>query len=709
MAKNNNLSFSGVLIILWALYPESSLAISGSGNYTFELEENLSMATYNLNLNGRQKDLYFNSSTNFQINVQDKKPDFTNTQLTIYNKLYNLALFNLSYGISRLVEPNLNLFGVKFEMKKKAQTSTFFAGKSAGSQVMGIKTNTEYGSNTSYGLFLWAKENTQILGLDFSKPIHKFSNLQGECYLNNENQWGLLLKNLINYKKTTLRTEYSIINNVPNFNLFANYKTKRLNTEIEYSRTNQANLWKLKGDFKTDKFNAGGYISNKKDLSESLLYNGYVGYNLKVLKKITPSILYSHSYSHLSQLSTENIYDSLFLKTTYLESKYPLSISTNIGIEMEKQESPTSIKSEVTFEKGLQLRYEYYGFRPWANFNVTTGEDKINTSYQKQSNSISYGISKNISRKLNISYNCYQSEDKSQSSSGEKINNRINKFLTLDYKFPKLPLNLTTKIYWINDNKPTSFLSLTYQQNKKKDTMVKSQDEEIKYARYRPVKIGTQTPNIASLSKEFANQETLLHSGKVIIMVFKDTDFDSKFVKEKDEPIKGVRLNLDKTEVVTNEEGKALFLDIPAGTYTFAIDLSQVPIGFTSKTKIDPILQIKEGEDIYCDFPIVRTGKIMGTVFRDKNRNGIQDKGEDGEENILIYANDAPCYTSFTGGYKFNSVIPGIVRVKIDKKSLPDNFEITTKGCIEINLSPQQEIKNINFGIAEIEPEVEFE
>ncbi len=702
----------------YTLSPKSSSATYWEGDYTFILEgieKNLSKSIYNVNLNSRQKNLYFNSSTDLEINLKDKKPNITNNRLSIYNKLYNLELFNLSFEIGKLVEPNVDLYGAKFETIKKSETKTtnamFFAGKSTTSQIVGTKINTQYGSNTSYSLFLLnkkdVKENNQIIGMNFSKPIHKFSLLQGEYYLDNKDKWGLLLKNSIDYKKIILQTEYSIIDNVPAFELFSIYKTKTSNTELEYSIINQEILWKLNGIFETKNLRTGGGISTKKNKSslaqETLSYNGYAKYKWMFLEKITPSILYNHSYNHTSVLlESKNINDCISFGINYFDLKSRLSISTQIGVEKAKQQTKNSIKKELTFERSIGLRYEYREFKPWVNFKLRTTEDKMNTPYQKESNYISYGISRNITRNLTLSYNCYQTGYKSEASRERINNNRINKYLTLDYRLPKLPITLMTRLSWINNNKPTSFLSITYRNNNKKDTFVKYQDNEIKYTRERPIKFGTLTENIAYLSKEFPNQDELFHLGKIIIMIFKDN-------AEENVPIKGIKVKLNKTEIITNEDGKASFIDIPPGTYTFSIDLSEIPIGFTCKTKVEPIIKIKEGEDIYLNFPIVQTGKISGGVFIDKNRNGRWDEKEKGAGDILIYANDIPNYTSFSGKYKVQNIIPGIVKVKIELNSIPENFEVTTQNSVEVNLLPKQEIKNINFGIAEIEPEIEFE
>jgi len=710
--------FLGVLMMTTILYPKSSLAIYGEGNYTFTLEgleKDLTKASYNVNLYGKQENLYFNSSTDLALNLKDRKLDLTNSWLSIYNKLYNLELFNLSLGISQLVASNLNLYGAKLETMKKSQTkmtkAMFFAGKSSTSPVLGTKINTDYGSNTTHSLFLFNQENNPIVGVNFSKPIHKFSLLQGEYYLDNKNKWGLLLKDAINYKNNTLLTEYSILDKVGTFKLANIYKTKKLNSEVEYSTSNQNTLWRLKNDFKTERFTTGVAISERKTKNEfsslrnqTFSYSGYAGYYWKFLEKIVPSLIYGHSYNYMSVLSNKTISDSLSLEISYWDIKSQLSITSHIGIEKTKQQGLTSNKKEFTFNRGLGLRYVYHEFRPWVNLNVRTKEEKRENPSSNESTSLSYGISKNITRNLSLSYSCYQTGNQ-LASPDRKI---ANKQVCLNYRFPKIPLMLNTRFSWINKDKPTSFISIAYKKKDKKDILTKYQDEEINYTRERPIKFGTRTINMISLTKEFPKQENLFHLGRIIIRVFKDENFDSNFTKEKDIPLKEIKVKLGKLEIVTNEEGKASFIDLPPGTYTFSLDTTQIPMGLACKTKFEQVIQIKEGDDIYLNFPLVSGGRISGGVFIDKNRNAIWDETEEGAEDILVYANDIPKYTSSTGKYNFKNITPGIVRVKINIESLPENFELTTKDTIEVKLLPKEEIKNINFGIAEIEPEIEF-
>jgi len=715
--KMQRIFFLGVVMMMAILYPKSSLAMYGKGNYTFTLEgveKNLSKAIYNVHLHGKEENLYFNSSADLALNLKDKKFELTNTWLSIYNKLSNLELFNLSLGISQLVGSNLNLFGAKFETIKKSKTKTtkamFFAGKSSTSPVVGTKINTDYGSNTTHSLFLFNRGNNQILGVNFSKPIYKFSLLQGECYLEN-NKWGLLLKDSINYKNNTLLTEYSILDNLRTFRLANIYKSKKLNTEMEYLTSNQNTFWRLKNDFKSEGFSSGGFISKRKTKSESsslsqqtFSYSGYAGYNWKYAEKIVPAIFYTHYYNDISVFSSKNTADKISFSLSYFDIASQLSITTYIGAEMSKEQRLTSKKKELTFDRGLSLRYVYHEFRPWVNFKFSKEEEK-ESSYQQESSSISYGISKNITRNLALSYSCYQTGN--QSASSEK--KTANKHVSLDYRFPKIPLTLNTKLSWINRDKPTSFISIAYKKRDKKDILTKYQDEEIKYTRERPIKFGTRTTNMISFTKEFPSQENLFHLGRISIRVFKDEDFDGHFTKKKDIPLKEIKVKLGKVEIVTNEEGKASFIDLPPATYTFSLDTSQIPIGLACQTNLEQTFQIKEGENIYVNFPFAYGGKISGGVFIDKNRNGLWDEEEKGAEDILLLANDIPKYTSLTGKYDFKNISPGIVKVKIELNSLPENFELTTKDTLEIKLLPKQEIKNINFGIAEIEPEIEFE
>ncbi|MSR77445.1 MAG: hypothetical protein EXS63_04380 [Candidatus Omnitrophica bacterium] len=87
--------------------------------------------------------------------------------------------------------------------------------------------------------------------------------------------------------------------------------------------------------------------------------------------------------------------------------------------------------------------------------------------------------------------------------------------------------------------------------------------------------------------------------------------------------------------------------------------------------------------------PLFDEGTILGKVFNDKNKNGVQDKGEDGvpgvrlatEQGIVILTDD-------NGMYSIPAVKEGRHIVKIDAHSLPDGTEFITEESYLVKTTP---------------------
>ncbi|GEM_PF-1803839 len=69
---------------------------------------------------------------------------------------------------------------------------------------------------------------------------------------------------------------------------------------------------------------------------------------------------------------------------------------------------------------------------------------------------------------------------------------------------------------------------------------------------------------------------------------------------------------------------------------------------------------------------------IVGKVFIDDNKNGVQDNGEVGVEGVKIYMEDGRfVVTDSEGKYHFDDVSPGTHVLKVDETTIPPNTELT--------------------------------
>lgn len=100
--------------------------------------------------------------------------------------------------------------------------------------------------------------------------------------------------------------------------------------------------------------------------------------------------------------------------------------------------------------------------------------------------------------------------------------------------------------------------------------------------------------------------------------------------------------------------------------------------------------------------PTFETPTVFGRVFLDKNQNGRYDPGEAGVSGVkLVSAQGEIITTDSEGRYSLPILnqIRGNYILKLDSKSLPKNYKITTENPAIVRLSPGMP-SEINFGVA---------
>ena len=163
-------------------------------------------------------------------------------------------------------------------------------------------------------------------------------------------------------------------------------------------------------------------------------------------------------------------------------------------------------------------------------------------------------------------------------------------------------------------------------------------------------------------------------------------------------PIEGVTIQLfneDGTlaaQTQTDANGKYEFDDLPPGTYSIVqvqpdafIDGGDVvgtvdgaAVGSSANDRFNQVVLGSGDEGVNYNFCEVEPASIKGTVYHDRNDNGIQDPGEEGIEGVVIQLFDvdgnviAETTTDANGDYCFDGLAPGEYKIR---EQQPDDFD----------------------------------
>ncbi|MBI1871672.1 MAG: DUF11 domain-containing protein [Chlamydiae bacterium] len=98
--------------------------------------------------------------------------------------------------------------------------------------------------------------------------------------------------------------------------------------------------------------------------------------------------------------------------------------------------------------------------------------------------------------------------------------------------------------------------------------------------------------------------------------------------------------------------------------------------------------------------PIFDLGTMIGKVFNDQNKNGVQDHGEQGIPDVRLATEEGTViYTDAHGKYHIPGVKPGRHIIKIDRHSLPPGAECVTEEAYLVKIT-EGLLSKVNFAIA---------
>ncbi|MBI4753179.1 hypothetical protein HY793_02245, partial [Candidatus Desantisbacteria bacterium] len=524
------------------------------------------------------------------------------------------------------------------------------------------KLSTGYGTNTKLG-------NMQLSG--------EYSSSNGQFSSNDINRWKI--SSTIDSKKVgeiKLNTEYSVANSP--------------------WTTNNTSLWKCDGKFKLGKkfWIDGAFSKNNPGTSTTILgYSWNSGYKWNFSKEFTLNLTKQQSFRELIGENDKNLVNYIAVKMDFLP-QFPLSISSELGVERIDSISKSRLKEQLSLKRNISLRYSYKGFNPWVSYNITGVDDRTINNGDINRENIVVGVKKKLTRNLTGTIQRMCQIEESQSNNRGKINSveRMNteKKANLTYKFPNYPLNMDLEFFSKNEQKFNWKVSFTFRE-KDRQNYLKYMTNNIKFTEAKEFRFGASPDDMTSISKKLPDKKEFSCLGVVSISVFKDEDANKVF-SSNEEGLSGIKVAIfeksetkDKAKVsMTKENGKACFVDVPAGVYNLNIDLGSVSIDFICVAASEQTIRVEAGKVIELKFPLQKAGTIKGRVFRDENRNGVWDAGEISDNDIIVYANDAPTFTESGGLYRFTNIPPNKIRVRTDKSGLPKGYVMTTPDFFDV-------------------------
>lgn len=189
--------------------------------------------------------------------------------------------------------------------------------------------------------------------------------------------------------------------------------------------------------------------------------------------------------------------------------------------------------------------------------------------------------------------------------------------------------------------------------------------------------------------------------------VYQDVDGDGRFSPSVDRPQAGVKVRVDGNRyVVTDASGRFRIEEVRTGEHNVYLDLLSVRADLTLLDGQQQAATLPPGRDAIVDFRLVRTGRVSGLVWFDRNENGLLDEGEEPLADVrVLMANGRDTLTDPDGAFALGDLPPGEYAVLVDEKTLPERTR-SISGSLMVKVLAGEETGGVKFAIVPLPPEV---
>jgi hypothetical protein len=158
---------------------------------------------------------------------------------------------------------------------------------------------------------------------------------------------------------------------------------------------------------------------------------------------------------------------------------------------------------------------------------------------------------------------------------------------------------------------------------------------------------------------------------------------------------------------VSDADGAWRFADIKHGIYKVKIIVKSVPIEYAILAAAEQTVNVQAKNQSVVNFPIVRTGSVTGLVFKDSNRNGQYDSGEEPLSGVVVKVDGSETisFSDSNGRFTLVNLPPVKSTIRVATDFLPEEMDATTP-LREIAVRPGVVEGEVQLGLAPIEREV---
>lgn len=188
--------------------------------------------------------------------------------------------------------------------------------------------------------------------------------------------------------------------------------------------------------------------------------------------------------------------------------------------------------------------------------------------------------------------------------------------------------------------------------------------------------------------------------GKMSGRVYQDVDLNGSFDPGTDKPQAGVKVRVDGNRyVISDENGLYRFDSVMAGEHKVYLDLLSVRADLTVLDGDAKNTVLAAGRDSAADFRLVRTGRITGRAWFDKNENGEFDDGETPLADVrVVTASGRDTLTDSEGYFSIADLPPGDHVVLLDEKTIPEKTVSAFKP-LTIRVVPGREAGDVKLPV----------